>query len=53
MIKKIKLNSKYMIDFDKIDDLSFMIDDIDSKKQKKVKNYGKKSKRKYKFLKKR
>ena len=51
--KKIKLNSKYMIDFNKIDDLSFMIDDIDSKKAKKVKNYGKKSKRKYKFFKKR
>jgi hypothetical protein len=41
-----------MIDFDKIDDLSFMIDDIDSKKLKKAKNYGKKSCRKHKFLKK-
>ena len=50
--KKIKLNSKYMIDFNKIDDLSFMIDDIDSKKLKKAKNYGKKSIRKYKRIKK-
>jgi hypothetical protein len=41
-----------MIDFDKIDDLSFMIDDIDSKKLKKAKNYGKKSSRKYKRIKK-
>jgi hypothetical protein len=41
-----------MIDFDKIDDLSFMIDDTDSKKPKKVKNYGKKSSRKYKLIKK-
>ncbi len=41
-----------MIDFDKIDDLSFMIDDIDSKKIKKAKNYGKKSCRKHNFLKK-
>ena len=50
--KRITLNSKYMIDFDKIDDLSFMIDDIDSKKLKKAKNYGKKSSRKYKRIKK-
>jgi hypothetical protein len=41
-----------MIDFDKIDDLSFMIDDIDSKKLKKAKNYGKKSNRKHKRIKK-
>ena len=41
-----------MIDFDKIDDLSFMIDDIDSKKIKKAKNYGKKSSRKHKLIKK-
>jgi hypothetical protein len=41
--KKITLNSKYMIDFEKIDDLSFMIDDIDSKKLTKIKKYGKKS----------
>jgi hypothetical protein len=32
-----------MIDFDKIDDLSFMINDIDSKKIKKTKKYGKKN----------
>jgi len=32
-----------MIDFDKIEDLSFMINDIDLKKLKKIKKYGKKS----------
>ena len=37
------INSKYMIDFDKIDDLSFMIDDFDSKKLKKSNKNGKKS----------
>jgi hypothetical protein len=42
-----------MIDFDKIDDLSFMIDDIDSKKLKKEKKYGKKSCKQRKFIKKR
>ena len=31
-----------MIDFEKIDDLSFMIDDIDSKKLRKIKKYVKK-----------
>jgi hypothetical protein len=42
-----------MIDFDKIDDLSFMIDDSEQKKLKKAKKNGKKSSRKYKFIKKR
>ena len=50
--KRITLNSKYMIDFDKIGDLSFMIDDYEPKKIKKAKNYGKKSSRKYKRIKK-
>ena len=49
---KIIINSKYMIDFDKIDDLSFMIDDSVSKKLKKAKKNGKKSSRKYKLIKK-
>lgn len=42
-----------MIDFDKIDDLSFMIDDIDSKKLKKVRKNGKKICKQRKFVKKR
>ena len=37
-----------MIDFDKIGDLSFMIEDYEPKKIKKAKNYGKKSSRKHK-----
>ena len=41
-----------MIDFDKIGDLSFMIDDYEPKKIKKAKNYGKKSSRKHKRIKK-
>jgi hypothetical protein len=41
-----------MIDFDKIDDLSFMIDDIDSKKLKKTKKNGKKIYKQRKFVKK-
>jgi hypothetical protein len=42
-----------MIDFDKIDDLSFMIDDTDSKKLKKKKNNGKKIYKQCKRIKKR
>jgi hypothetical protein len=42
-----------MIDFDKIDDLSFMIDDTDSKKLKKVKKNGKKIYKQCKRIKKR
>jgi hypothetical protein len=42
-----------MIDFEKIDDLSFMIDDTDSKKLKKTKKYGKKSIKQRKRIKKR
>jgi hypothetical protein len=41
-----------MIDFDKIGDLSFMIEDYEPKKIKKAKNYGKKSSRKHKRIKK-
>ena len=41
-----------MIDFDKIDDLSFMIDDTDSKKIKKAQKYGKKSSKQRKLIKK-
>jgi len=40
-----------MIDFDKIDDLSFMINDIDSKKIKKAKKYGKKNCKQHKYKK--
>jgi len=42
-----------MIDFDKIDDLSFMISDIDSKKLKGVKKNGKKICKQRKLIKKR
>jgi hypothetical protein len=41
-----------MIDFDKIGDLSFMIEDYEPKKIKKAKKYGKKSSRKHKRIKK-
>lgn len=42
-----------MIDFDKIDDLSFMIQDFDSKKLKRIKKHGKKSINQRKRIKKR
>jgi hypothetical protein len=50
---KFFINSKYMIDFDKIDDLSFMIQDFDSKKLKRIKKHGKKSINQRKRIKKR
>jgi hypothetical protein len=41
-----------MIDFDKIGDLSFMIEDYEPKKIKKAKKYGKKSSKHRKRIKK-
>ena len=41
-----------MRDFEKIDDLSFMINDFDEKKPKKMKKYGKKSSKQRKRFKK-
>jgi len=51
-VLKITLNSNIMIDFDKIGDLSFMIEDYEPKKIKKAKKYGKKSSKHRKRIKK-
>ena len=38
-----------MIDFDKLDDLSWMIQDFEYKKPKKIKKYGKKNCKQHKY----
>jgi hypothetical protein len=49
--KRITLNSKYMNDFEKVEDLTWMISDNERKIVKKRKKYGKKNSRQHKYKK--